>query len=421
MPDAGCRMPDAGCRMPDAGCRISFGGDMPEQMLRSGPDSPPVRTLIPGQKAIELVTYYLHQLDYYPECELQTKRWFVENVQPDWVMFDVGANIGYYSILFSRLAPAGQIYAFEPTATFSMLEENLAYSGCCNVKPMRIAVGMVSGAVEDNVFRIWGNDPERQIYNFSTVDDLVQRLELTRLDCMKIDVDSFDFEVLMGAERTLKHFNPWVVVELCHALSKRNQSVQEALEWLIAKGYRKSHVLDQTSFVLRRDPETLSDARTDEPDIRLTFENRPVILPPLWVKEAPIENLFAAEALPHNNAKIGRDSCKRLSLCVPGPRWAYACSWLRRADAEFERPFVVECRLQVSGGAIGLGCLVDDMTGYVTKEVDIAPRDEPQTVLIYVENQAAAKHLVLRNIDPAGREAQVTILELACFAAGGST
>jgi hypothetical protein len=84
-----------------------------DQALRSDANSPPVWTLVPGQKPIELVAYYLHQTDYYPECELQTKRWFVENVRSDWIMFDVGANIGYYAILFSRLAPAGQV---EPAA-----------------------------------------------------------------------------------------------------------------------------------------------------------------------------------------------------------------------------------------------------------------------------------------------------------------
>lgn len=388
---------------------------MLEQALRSVADSPLVRTLIPGQKPIELIAYYLHQVNYYPECELQTKRWFVENVRPDWVMFDVGANIGYYSILFSRLAPAGQIYAFEPTTTFSMLEENLAHNACRNVNPMRVAVGMVSGAVEDSVFRIWGNDPERQVYDFSTVDDLVQRLKLTRLDCMKIDVDSFDFEVLMGAELTLKRFNPWVVVELCHALSIRNHSVQEALEWLTTKGYRKSHVLDQTSFVLHRDPE--HEGRKLEPGIWLTFESRPVVLPPPWLTAAPIDNVFAADPLTHNNAKIARDWRKLLSLSVPGPRWAYAASWPRRENAGSDRPFIVECKLRVSSGTVGLGCVVDDMTRYVTKEIEIAPREQLQTVSVWVEEPVAAKHLVLRNIDLGGHEAKVTIHRLACFAA----
>ena len=198
---------------------------MSEEALRSSANSPPVQTLVPGHRSIDLVAYYLHQVDYYPECELQTKRWFVENVRPDWVMFDVGANVGYYSILFSRLARAGQVYAFEPTDTFLMLEENLAHNACQNVTAMRIAVGMVNGAVEDNIFRIWGNEPERRTYEFATVDDLVHNLKLARLDCIKIDVDSFDFEVLMGAEQTLLRLNPWIVVELCHALSRRNHSV----------------------------------------------------------------------------------------------------------------------------------------------------------------------------------------------------
>jgi hypothetical protein len=42
-----------------------------------------------------------------------------------------------------------------------MLEENLAYNACRNVTALQFAVGMVSGAVEDNVFRIWGDGPER--------------------------------------------------------------------------------------------------------------------------------------------------------------------------------------------------------------------------------------------------------------------
>ena len=41
-----------------------------------------VETAVPGRPAIELVAYYEEFRDYYPQCELETKRWFVENVQP---------------------------------------------------------------------------------------------------------------------------------------------------------------------------------------------------------------------------------------------------------------------------------------------------------------------------------------------------
>jgi FkbM family methyltransferase len=386
---------------------------MLSEALRSNPNSSPVQTLIPGQTPINLVAYYLHQVDYYPECELQTKRWFVENVGSDWVMFDVGANIGYYSILFSRLAPAGKIYAFEPTETFFMLQENLAYNSCQNVKPLQIAVGVVTGPVEDNVFRIWGTGPERRIYDFSTVDELVHKLDISRLDCIKIDVDSFDFEVLMGAEETLRRFNPWIVVELCHALSERNQSVPEALEWLASKGYRKAHVLDHANFLLRRDGAPLNG----EQSIHLTFENRPIFLPLPWIKDEPIASLFAFEPVLHNQGKVVFDTPNKLSIGVPGPRWAYACSWRHLAEKHIDRPYVIEIKMQVGGGAVGVGCVVDDFSQYVGKEIHVTPNADVQTVCIYVEDHAAAHHLVLRNIDPAGHEAHVTISELGCYTA----
>ena len=64
-----------------------------------------IKTNVPGMAPIELVSYYDEFLFYYPDCELQTKAWFVEHAQADWVYLDCGANIGYYSILFSRLSP----------------------------------------------------------------------------------------------------------------------------------------------------------------------------------------------------------------------------------------------------------------------------------------------------------------------------
>ena len=236
----------------------------------------PIYTLIPDQDAIELIAYYPSFLSYYPQCELQTKRWFVEHVQRDWVMFDAGANIGYYSILFSRLAPDGKVFAFEPTETIKLLQANLDHHRCSNVTPLQVALGTHSGAREDDIFRIWGENPERRVYQFSTVDDMMKQLELERIDCIKIDVDSFDLEVLRGAKQTLTRYDPWVVVELNYALAKRNQSVPEALEWLYSVGYRQAHILEFENYVLHRRDEKAT--QTSVPSIALSFENRPLMM-----------------------------------------------------------------------------------------------------------------------------------------------
>lgn len=207
---------------------------------------------IPGRPPIELPAFYDSFAWYYPNCELETKAWFVRHAQPDWVYIDCGANIGYYAILFSQLSPAGRVHAFEPTATVDMLGTNLAHHGCANVEVHRQAVGQYSGQREEKIFRVWGQSPEVMSYDFTTIDDFVAARRLDRLDCLKIDVDSFDFEVLLGAERTLERFDPWLVVELNHALGQRGYSNMAALDWLLQRGYAHGLVLDHDNFIFRR-------------------------------------------------------------------------------------------------------------------------------------------------------------------------
>ncbi|MBL9218599.1 MAG: FkbM family methyltransferase [Opitutaceae bacterium] len=211
-----------------------------------------IQTHVPGRPPIELVAYYDSFAWYYPNCEPQTKRWFVQQARPDWVYLDCGANIGYYSILFAQLSPHGHIHAVEPTATADMLRTNLAHHRLGNVTVHQQAVGRYAGRRTEKIFRLWGGPPEEMEYDFETIDTLVARLAPTRLDCIKIDVDSFDFEVLMGAEQTLAKYDPWLVVELNHALGVRGYSNLAAAEWLLDHGYRHCQILDHDNFVARR-------------------------------------------------------------------------------------------------------------------------------------------------------------------------
>ena len=215
-----------------------------------------IETIIPGREPIELVSYYQEFREYYPLCELETKRWFVDHVRPDWWIFDVGANVGYYTILFAQLAPQGRVFAFEPTTTATMLRENLKHNNVQNAEVHEIALGLRTGDREDRIYRVWGTEGEVKTYPFYRLDDFANEHAIRRIDCLKIDVDSFDFEVLRGAERTLLKHSPVIVVELNHALERRQQSVVEALAWLARRGYGKALVLDRyDNFVLQRDPD----------------------------------------------------------------------------------------------------------------------------------------------------------------------
>jgi len=209
-------------------------------------------TKIPGRPDIELPAFYEKFQWYYPNCELRTKEWFVKNARPDWVYVDCGANIGYYSILFSQLSPQGKVHAVEPTSTADMLEKNLAHNRCNNVTVHRLAMGQHPGRRVEKIFRIWGGAPEELAYDFTTVDQLVEQSDFQKLDCLKIDVDSFDFEVLKGAEKTLVRFDPWIVIELSNALALRKSSAGEVLSWLQDRGYKTARVVDKENYIFKR-------------------------------------------------------------------------------------------------------------------------------------------------------------------------
>lgn len=357
-----------------------------------------VFSLVPGAPPIELVAYYPRFAGYYPEAELQTKRWLVRNARPDWVALDVGANVGIYTLLLSRLLPAGKVHAFEPTETARLLARNLAAQGAHNVTLHEVALGARSGMIEEPIYRMWGAAPETQTYCFTTLDHFVQTAGLARVDCVKIDVDGFDLEVLKGATHTLARFDPWVVVELNHALATRGQSVGEALLWLIGQGYTEALVLDQENFVLRR-----ASAEAVPGELRLTFDREPILLPPAFAADAPLPGLIAAIPMLHNRATREGEV-----ILAPGPRWSYAASWPVQAPPP-AGPITVEAEIEVTAGAVGLGCVTADMTAYVGKEVVLTVAPVPQTARVFVPEARDVGHLVLRNADAVGATSRATV------------
>jgi FkbM family methyltransferase len=70
-----------------------------------------------------------------------------EVLRPGDIFVDVGANIGYYSLLASRLVgPSGRVYAIEASPTiYASLIENIRLNGCPNITPIHAAASDARG------------------------------------------------------------------------------------------------------------------------------------------------------------------------------------------------------------------------------------------------------------------------------------
>ena len=146
-------------------------------------------------------------------------RYVIEQVRlaDDDVALDIGANIGWYSVLLSRLsAPGARIYAFEPDVeTFVLLQRNLHCNGATNVTAINCALGAEAGVGQLRRYKNSNNGRHSLLGGTAGRDMLSVRIETLAafwqehqlasrpLRFMKVDVEGFEYFVLRGAGELL--------------------------------------------------------------------------------------------------------------------------------------------------------------------------------------------------------------------------
>ena len=145
----------------------------------------------------------------------------VEGFKPetDQIVIDVGANYGDSAIWWAKTF-GSKVIAFEPLIdVFNVLEENIKLNHA-DVIAYNLALGNgeeISGSSFGNMFSSGGG------IKFRTKK--LDSYSFERVDILKIDVEGFEMEVLLGAENTIRQFKPRIIIEThsrelrrkCHA------------------------------------------------------------------------------------------------------------------------------------------------------------------------------------------------------------
>lgn len=134
----------------------------------------------------------------------------------DDLIIDVGANLGWYALLFGVLsAGKADVYAFEPEPNnFELLTKNIQLNGSRNVHAVQKALSDHCGPVTlyrhnaNNLGRhslIPMNEGDVIDVESTTIDHFVasNRLEQRPVKLLKIDVEGLEISVLRGAAETL--------------------------------------------------------------------------------------------------------------------------------------------------------------------------------------------------------------------------
>ena len=165
---------------------------------------------------------------------------FKEHLKSNSVVVDVGAHIGYYTLLAAKHAK--KVYSFEPVPeNMQKLKQNIALNGFKNVTIEEIGLSNRRGNVEIS----FGN--KNRIVPTISLDEYFQDKTVS---IIKIDVDGAELDVLQGAKHVLKKNREIkVICELnIPELRSRGGDLEKALKYLEGTDFR-FYSLNEKDFI----------------------------------------------------------------------------------------------------------------------------------------------------------------------------
>ncbi|MCS7223111.1 MAG: FkbM family methyltransferase [Armatimonadetes bacterium] len=171
--------------------------------------------------------------------EPQMTRCWISLLRSGAVVYDIGAHIGWFTLIGSRLVGSqGRVYAFEPLPfNIWILHRHLQINRITNVTLMPLAVSDRIGAVTFAFGATTGTGHISPDASFlvptSSLDHLLTTGQILPPSVIKIDVEGAEGSVLNGAKNLLSQFRPTLLIEQHGSNSADYES------FLLSLGYQK--------------------------------------------------------------------------------------------------------------------------------------------------------------------------------------
>lgn len=187
--------------------------------------------------------------------EPETETHLIQFMKKSKCFLDIGANVGYFSLLAKSVNPNLKVYSFEPNPNnVKKINENIHINGFENIiltaDCLSNALGEVSFSVPPINESGWGRitNDHLPLENFThikaktiTLDSLVQNNFFGEdiPDLIKIDVEGNEFKIIQGAKIFFEKFSPILCIELNEPCLKDCQtSSSEIINFMKQIGYK---------------------------------------------------------------------------------------------------------------------------------------------------------------------------------------
>lgn len=210
-------------------------------------------------------TLFARQITKYGSYETDNTNWLLSCFGADrgGLFVDVGANFGWYSMVFSKCAGRnGKVIAIEPDSkNFELLARNIRDNGLSNLVALNVGVG--AERTQATLSALDASNPgahsvrpvaaalESTLIEIHRLDELLSD-HPGAIEVLKVDIEGYEIEALQGATETLGRTRRVLIEYSPRFLRACGHEPQELLELLRSHGFRPNLVergaLKQTTF-----------------------------------------------------------------------------------------------------------------------------------------------------------------------------
>jgi FkbM family methyltransferase len=209
-------------------------------------------TLVPGSRPVRILTGKVRGLRWIPESaihrcwmgwyERDKQRLMAKEVRPGSVFYDIGANVGFHTLLAAKLVGSGKVFAFEPSPrNLEYLRRHVALNGLDNVSVFDSAVSdrdqMLHFMVEATGFAgsLSGSGGGINVKSV-TLDALVNGGKIPPPAYIKMDIEGAEFLALQGAEQLLRTYHPEIFLATHgHEVDGQCRELLESLSYKVER------------------------------------------------------------------------------------------------------------------------------------------------------------------------------------------
>ena len=187
-------------------------------------------------------------------------------IKDDYIIWDVGANIGLYSLIAGIKFPRVKIFSFEPELeAFNRLKENIKLNRLNNIEALNFGLGnkneevaLVKGAhFSDGNHSLLkrqeaGNEGAKETVKVFRGDDLIKD-NYPQPNVIKIDVEGFELNVLKGMTGLIKNFESKCIICEIHfsvlEASNQNTAPKRIVSLIKEGGFTQVDWLDHSHLM----------------------------------------------------------------------------------------------------------------------------------------------------------------------------